>query len=445
VPIDEVLVTVHAPASITEVACYQGPKGSKLACESAIAGDGPGATFSQRGLSSFEGVTIVVAMPKGTVATPEPILDERWSASRAFEVSPLSIGLTAGLTAIVLFGLTRVLGRGRDRRWAGSPVDVAFGNVAGQEEAVPLFDRPHDPVEFEPPDKVRPGQVGTLVDEVANTLDVTATIIDLAVRGYLRIEEIPKKGWFGKPDWRLHKLKDDDGLLPFEKKLFNGLFEDGEEVELSELKRKFATRLREVQNALYDDAVKAGWFSSRPDRVRTKWLVLGIVAVVVALALAIVLAATTHLGLLGIPLLVGGIGLAMGAKRMPHRTPKGWATLRRVSGFRRFIEESEKERARFAERANLFSEYLPYAVVFGCTKKWARAFDGLDAEIAQSTGAWYVSSHPFSIGSFGDSMDSFAVTTSGTIVATAASSGSSGFGGGGSSGGGFGGGGGGSW
>ena len=59
------------------------------------------------------------------------------------------------------------------------------------------------PVEFVPPDGIRPGQVGTLIDEQANPLDVTATIIDLAVRGYLKITEIPKEGWFGKPDWQL--------------------------------------------------------------------------------------------------------------------------------------------------------------------------------------------------------------------------------------------------
>jgi uncharacterized protein (TIGR04222 family) len=308
---------------------------------------------------------------------------------------------------------------------------------------MPLFAGRSGPVEFEPPDKLRPGQVGTLVDEVANPLDVTATIIDLAVRGYLRIEEIPKQGWFGKPDWRLVKLKGDDGLRPYESRLHGGLFEDGDVVELSDLKRTFAERLKQVQDELYDDAVAAGWFSSRPDKVRTKWYVIAFLVLVAAVIGTIVLAATTRLGLLGIPLIVGAIGLIVAARRMPRRTPQGWATLRRVNGFRRFIEESEKERARFAERANLFSDYLPYAVVFGCTEKWARAFAGLDAEVAAVTGAWYVSSHPFTLGSFGSSMDSFAVTTSGTIVATAASSGGSGFSGG--SGGGFGGGGGGSW
>jgi uncharacterized membrane protein len=178
--------------------------------------------------------------------------------------------------------------------------------------------------------------------------------------------------------------------------------------------------------------------------VRLKWRVIGALALALAGAVTVVLAVVSHWALLGLPLVVGGLGLLIGARRAPRRTPKGWGVLRRVSGFRRFIEESEKERARFAERANLFSEYLPYAVVFGCTDKWAKAFAGLDDQVAAATSGWYVSPYPFMIGSFSDSMDSFAVTTSGTIVATAASSGSSGFGGG-SSGGGFGGGGGGSW
>jgi uncharacterized protein (TIGR04222 family) len=444
VPIAQVQVTVHAPGPITRVACYEGPPGSRLSCESATGGENGEATFSQNGLPSDEGVTVVVALPKGVVANPRPILDERWSAARAFSVTPVSAGLSGALTVLVVFGLVRVLGKGRDRRWAGSAVDAAFGNAAGTDERVPLLSRPHDPVEFEPPDKIRPGQVGTLIDEVANPLDVTATIVDLAVRGYLRIEEIPKQGWFGHTDWRLIKLKDGDGLLTYEETLLAGLFRDGDQVELSTLKRTFATRLHHVQDALYDDVVQAGWFPSRPDRVRVRWYAIGVVAVVVAAGITVALVAATHLGLLAVPFLVGGLGLLAGASKMPRRTPKGWATLRRVSGFRQFIEQSEKERARFAERANLFSEYLPYAVVFGCTEKWARAFAGLDDEVARSTTAWYISSQPFSVGLFTSSMDSFAVTTSGTIVATAASSGSSGFGGG-SSGGGFGGGGGGSW
>ena len=69
-----------------------------------------------------------------------------------------------------------------------------MGNPTGDSQAVPLFERGVAPVEFAPPEDLRPGQVGTIVDEQANTLDVTATIVDLAVRGYLTIEEIRRRG-----------------------------------------------------------------------------------------------------------------------------------------------------------------------------------------------------------------------------------------------------------
>ena len=94
-----------------------------------------------------------------------------------------------------------------------------------------------------------------------------------------------------------------------------------------------------------------------------------------------------------------------------------------------------------------FVTYLPYAIVFGSTKHWAKVFAGLSAAPSSAGGVypgWYVSPHGFDAHHFGDSMESFAVRTSGTIVSTPSSSGSSGFSGG-SSGGGGGGGGGGSW
>ena len=332
---------------------------------------------------------------------------------------------------------------GRDRRFDGSPVDIAFGSETGAEQKVPLLERPLTPVEFAPPDDLRPGQVGTLVDERAGTLDVTATIVDLAVRGFLRIDEIPKEGWFGKKDWNLVELKEATGLRNYEHSLLSAIFKGRSEVKLSALKNTFATDLKKVEDLLYDDAVEQGWFAKRPDRTRTLWTVLGVLALVASIALAAVLAALTHFGLVGIPLVAGGVVLLVGAKRMPRRTAKGTGTLRRVQGFRRFIEESEKERAQFAERKHLFSEYLPYAIVFGATEKWAKAFADIDGRLPDT--GWYSGPGYFTVGSFNDSMDGFATTTSGTISSTPSGSGGSGFGGGGFSGGGGGGGGGGSW
>jgi hypothetical protein len=356
----------------------------------------------------------------------------------------MTLGLAGGLVALLLAASGWVMWRvGRDRRFVGSAVDVAFGTAGGEDERVRPFEDRDSPVEFVPPDNLRPGVVGTLIDERANPLDVTATIVDLAVRGYLVIEEIPKEGWFGKPDWRLTKKKENDGLLEYEQVLFGALFSGRTEVTLSALRRTFADDLHRVQTKLYDDVVSRGWFLRRPDHVRGIWTGIGIAVTVVGVALTIVAARFTHWGLVAVPVAVAGILLLAGAHNMPRRTAKGTGALRRVLGFRTFIDESEKERARFAEQQNLFSEYLPYAIVFGCVHKWAKAFEGLAA--APPTGSWYLSSQPFTALAFADAIDGFAVTTAGTISASApSSSGGSGFSGG-FSGGGGGGGGGGSW
>jgi uncharacterized protein (TIGR04222 family) len=283
------------------------------------------------------------------------------------------------------------------------------------------------------------------VDAAANPLDVTATIVDLAVRGYLRIEEIPKEGWRGKADWNLVQTrKPDDKLLKYEDTLLDGIFTGGRaDVKLSELRNTFATKLHKVEDELYDDAMDRGWFVRRPNRVRAFWTAMGILASIVGIAALVVLAALTHVALLGIPLALAGLLLLAVAHWMPARTAKGYGVLQRTRGFKRFIDESEKERARFAERKNQFSEYLPYAIVFHATDKWARAFAGLDGQLPD-TGGWYVSPNLFTLAAFSSAMDGFTTTTAGTIASTPGTSGSSGFSGG-FSGGGGGGGGGGSW
>jgi uncharacterized protein (TIGR04222 family) len=300
------------------------------------------------------------------------------------------------------------------------------------------------PVEFAPPQDVRPGQVGTLLDERANVIDVTATIVDLAGRGFLVIHELPDTGLFSKTDWRLERTPaGDDRLLPYERKLLASLFRDGPEVTVSALKTTFAQRLHQVEEELYADAMRHRWFHARPDRVRMRWAGLGVGAIVLAAGVTVALAAWTHWGIVGVPLLLGGIALAIGSRWMPARTAAGTAMVRRIRGFRRVIETAETHLSRWAEQENVFTRYLPYAIVFGLTEKWAKAFEALG--IQPDTSSWYVGAHPFTAAAFGSSIDSFAVTTGGTLASTPASSGSSGFGGGGFSGGGGGGGGGGSW
>jgi Predicted membrane protein (DUF2207) len=472
VPTQQASVRVAAPGPIGSVSCFAGPSGSGLPCaRNRVASDT--ATFVQPGgLGPGEGITVVVGFRTGLVPTPRPILAEKWSFARAFDLTPVTGSVAVALTVLLLLGLGRLFWVvGRDRRSAGSPVDIAYGSApdGGGEQHVPLFELSTYPVEYAPPDEIKPGQMGTLIDEMAHPLDVTATVVDLAVRGYLRIEEIPKQGWFAKPDWWLVKLKAGQGLLPYERRLFDGLFdsapggvfgpltfipdrpdESGDttsleelaRVRLSTLRQHFVTRLKEVQTALYEDAASRGWFAGRPDQVRQQWHARGFFLLNMGAGLTWLAAAKTHLGLIPVPLALAGLALAWGSRWMPRRTPKGTGLVRRIFGFRTYIETAESQEARFQEKENLFSRYLPYAIVFGCTEKWAKAFRGLADEERPVFVPWYVGSGPFSINGLTSSLDHFALSTTGSIASAA--SGSSGFGGGGVGGGG-GGGGGGSW
>jgi len=445
-PIGLMRVHVEGPVAVERIACFQGPFGSTLGCTREQIKDGA-AVFVQENLGSFTAMSVVVALPRGTVTNTAPILEERWSLSRAFSMTPVTAAAAAGLLVLVVGGFAWLAwSRGRDIRFRGSQVDQVMGGpIETETQAVPLFEGGTAPVEFAPPEDLRPGQIGTLVDEEANTLDVSATIVDLAVRKHLVIEEIPKRWFLGKPDWRFTRLPGEtDGLLPYERTLLDGLFEDGDEVELSDLRKKFATRLQKVKDALYRDVAARKWFHRRPDKVRQAWLGIGVVALLVGIGATVLLAMHTKLAILGIPLAIGGLLLLVGAKWMPARTAKGTAITRRVNGFRVVIETAEEHTARWAEQENVFTRFLPYAIVFGVTDKWAKAFESL-GQLPSDDMSWYVSTRPFVFHEFADSMDSFSVTTSGVISATPSGSGGSGFGGGGFSGGGGGGGGGGSW
>jgi len=448
--IDRVTVRVSGPVPVTRSTCVAGYRGAEDPCQQA-AQDGGAATFAQSALGPYQGVTVVVAWPPGSVAVPGPDLEERFSLGRAFSATPWTVAGALAVVAIGLGGIGYLLWtRGRDRRYRGEvPGLKPVAGQVGVEEPRPLFTPAAGAVEFRPPEGVRPGQVGTLLDEVANPLDVTATIVDLAVRGYLHIEELERAHLFASRDWVFRQRKPADAeLVPYERTLLDAIFTGRSEVRVSELKRTFASDLAKVQKQLYADVVAHGWFRRSPQTTRTWWRLIGIGCVVVGAGLTYLLARYTHAGLLGVAAVLSGLVLLLVARRMPARTAAGSAELARVLGFRQYIRTAEAEQLRFEERTDVFSRYLPYAVVFGETERWAKAFASL-AAVTAAGGAgqvlpWYSGPGGWDFGRFGDSMRSFSDTTAGAIAATAASSGGSGFSGG-SSGGGFGGGGGGSW
>jgi uncharacterized membrane protein YgcG len=416
VPTRSVVATVRVAAGLGRTECFEGPAGARDPCRaSAAAARADFATT--RVLAPGEQLTIVAALAKGTVTEPAPIIERDTESLLAyFETGPAFV---ASAVFVFVAGLAVLLWR-----WYGAGRD--------------LRERETLVAEYEPPDALRPAQLGLLLDESADTKDVTATIVDLAVRGHLTIEEEPSSGLFAKKDWTLRMTeKDSTGLLPYEKTIYDGLFESGREVKLSALRTHFVDSLRQAQSELYTDSADRKWFATRPDRVRLTYAGLGLVTILAGAGAAFVLGRLAGGGLVGLALAAVGLVALPGARVMPAKTAAGAELLRRTHGFRHYMEIAETERARFAERENIFSAYLPYAIVFGCVERWARAFAGIDT--AAQTAVWYAGSGPFDAGRLSSTLQGFSSNLGSAIAATPGSSGGSGFSGGAGGGGGGGG------
>ncbi|HET9633730.1 MAG TPA: DUF2207 domain-containing protein [Terrabacter sp.] len=470
---DRVSVTVNAPAAATKVLCFSGPTGSTTECSSS---PGDPSRFSAGPLASGDAMTVVASYPASAFGDVRPDVRNGGAdstvgseAAPAVNAAAWIGGVGAPILALAVMG-TLVWTRGRDERYAGltpglSPVPSAGGS--GDSGAGP--DGPDGPgivrggsptvaVQFQPPKGVQPGMVGTIIDETANPIDVSATVIDLAVRGFLRIEENEGGGMFSRTDWTLTRLDPParERLLPYEQSLLDGIFSTrGDVVQLSELKNTFASTLKAIQRQMYQEVVTRGWFRSSPQTQRGAWQALGIVIAVLGglllfygrPAISAILGGGFSGGVaLGVGLLLAGVIVWVLGGRMAAKTAEGSAVLAQSLGFKEYLTTAEAGQIAFEEASNIFSRYLPYAVVFGVADRWARTF----ADVARAAEAanqpllmptWYVwSGTAFpDFTSIASGVESFSTTSTGTFTSTPGSSGSSGFGGGGFSGGGGGG------
>jgi uncharacterized membrane protein YgcG len=457
VPVAESSATVSLSApGIERITCFQGPTGSTFSCDDSNF-DPQSAVFTNGSLSEFAGLTVVVGLEKGVVAVEPPeLVDASESVTEAADnflgLSPIPI-----IGSLVLgFGLIALVIRqwwiaGRDR-WYG---DMSHAGGTNRPARKPLFAHETIVTRFTPPEVdgatparlLRPAEIGLLVDERADTLDVTATIVDLAVRKHLTIAEQETGGILGlfkKKDYELQRLEAPaDELLPYESTLVEALFETGSPVKLSDLEDKFYKDLAEVKERLVKDVTSdLDLFSRSPEDTRRIYRWAGSIIAAIGVIL-VVLFGQVGIGILAVPVVVAGALLLLLAPLMPRRTANGREMYRLALGFRRYIETAETERQKFAERENLFEEYLPYAIVFQCVDKWAKAFEDLGEQVTRPS--WYSGRGPFMASAFASNVNDFSESISSVMASTPGGKGGSGFGGGGGSGGGGGGGGGGSW
>jgi hypothetical protein len=417
VPIDRATARVSTPLPISRAACYAGPRGSRQACaEHRIAGRT--ASFDESGLAAAEGLTVVVAFPAGAVPRPQPVLTRRWSAAEAFAVTPLTAALFGALCLLAALSGWLLLRRRPDRRSPG-PV---------------VLDRAVASTEWRPPDGLPPALLDLLAKRTVRPVAISATIVDLAARGYLSIEPI------GKHDWRLvERHEPDDALRPFERRLMAGLFhpQGGRPrpaVMMSTLTDRFTKAYATIRDALYDEAVDRGWFVGRPDRYRRRAMLVGGLTAAVGIALTAAAARWTRFGVPPIPVALAGLALVIGVRGLPRRTEAGDELARRAVGFREYLRLTALAPSLDGRPPRYRPEvYAGYAMAFGLTALWSQA-------VALShAGGWGADPHPYLPASVAERAGDFSRSW-GTALGGSSSSGFSG-----SSGGGGGGGGGGSW
>lgn len=379
VPTEKTSISIHGPDGYTASTCYQGAQG-ETAQECSV--DTQKLMFkASRNLTVGETITAEVTYPFTTFTTVAEQVDFPKPNTPLF--AWILIGVLLCIPPLLaFFGFKSLFGY------------LAYIRRRKQELVIP---------QYEPPTGMRPAELGLLLDNSSSGAEFSATLINFAVQGYMKIIEKEPKKWYKNAVFEFEKIKDPDTkTADYERTLFAEIFDGSNKVSTSEIikrNRSFALSVASFQSALKKKLESYGFYS--PVNLFRRSL----------------------------------------SSRMTEDGYKRWAE---VEGFRDFLKVTEADRMHMLEAPKLkpeqFSAFLPYAVALGVEKQWAQQFQSLQVD----TSSWYVSSDPtFNVSSV-YALSSLNSSLRGVSTSVSSSSGSSGSGGG-FSGGGFGGGGGGSW
>jgi len=429
VPIDSASATISFPANTAgelRAQAFTGLYGSQEH-DATVQVQGNTVTVeSNNPLSMREGLTADVYVTKGVLTQPSKLTEAIWFLrSNVIVLLPL-------WAFIVMFFLWWT--KGRDPK---SDISVA-----------PMY---------EPPKGMTPAEVGALMDDAVNPRDITSTLVDLAVKGYLKIEEKEQKTlMFSHRDYVFHSLKEPgswSSLEAHERVMLNHMFAGGaSEVHLSDLKNQFYVAIPTMKGNILAELKGKGMYSVDPESAHA-YVLAGVLFTAAPFILLQVFGTTSLLESPGLLIAAGIIAVVivfLFARIMPAKSRKGVDTKVEILGFQEFVNRVDADRLKRMP-PDTFEKFLPYAMALGIENRWAKAFQG----IVQNPPNWYVGPTPY-VGFnpifFAGSMHAMAMDAHQAFVAAprASSTGSGwgggGFGGGGGfSGGGFGGGGGGAF
>ena len=427
VPIDHAAATVHFPASAAgslRAQAFTGVYGSSQRNATAEVNGAEAQFATSAPLPMRGGLTIDVYIPKDILSEPSALTKFLWFiGGNPIVFLPL-------VTFAGMFVLWWYKGRDPDPGMSVAPM-------------------------YEPPAGISPAEAGTLLEDRVHPRDITSPMVDLAVRGYIKIEETAEKVLlFTHKDYIFHLLKPREqwgtGLAPHERVMLENVFAGGTDTRLSDLKNRFYTAVPIIRQDIMSALKTKGIYLLDPESANGYSVAAGI-GILVPFAVLMYFGWTNFFNSIPLLILCGLISAVIWwlfARVMTAKTVKGARTRVAVLGFQEFMNRVDGERLKKMPPTT-FEKFLPYAMALGVEHHWAQAFAG----IVQDPPQWYVGPGGYAGGFnpifFSSSMHSMATDMHQVFVsAPRASSGGSGFGGGGGgggggfSGGGFGGGGG---
>lgn len=414
VPIDRAAAAVTLPSNASgsgiRAQAFTGVYGSRES-EAGVHIEGRQVSFETTNpLPMHGGLTIDISIPKGIVSEPGALTRIGWFLkSNPILVLPV-------FAFAVMFGMWW---------WKGRDPDPGI-SVAPQ---------------YEPPKSMTPAETGTMIGDTIHPRDITSTIVDLAVRGYIKIEEVSEKHLLGSSkDYVFHLIKPMDqwqGLSPHERVMLENIFQGGTECKLSSLKYQFYKVLPMIKHDIMAALDEKGMYGLDPDDA-AKYSILAVLVIAAPFVL-LQWTGAANFFLSPFPAVVA-IVLALAiviifARIMPAKSLLGARTTVGIRGFQEFMARVDGDRLR-RMTPDTFEKFLPYAMALGVEEHWAKAFSG----ILQQPPTWYQGSDGgmFNAMLFTHSLRSMSDTATQTFAAAPrSSSSSSGFGGGDGGGGGF--------
>jgi uncharacterized membrane protein len=431
-PLESVSAHVSLPVDtkIIETSAYTGYKGEKGAHYKATNLNDKNASWqTTKPLLPYEGLTIVLAIPKGVVHPPS-FLDNFFYMIRDYGLS---------LIIILCFLATIIY------------IIYAYCKVSAQQKSgtiIPLFYPPHN---------FSPAYTRYILEQKYDHAGLAAEIVDLAVHGYLTIEY--KSGYFSNT-YILHKTSKtdaDDKVPTHYKKILKELFAEEKSVKLAHNNRSIISEVTTIlHNSLVDNLDTKYFYNFSFDYP----LVFAYILIVIAGFISVSYlddAPLTTFTLTGTAIVYVFL-LIIFCLQMQGYTKAGKKLRDEIEGFKLYLKTAELEQMKVigtppTKTPELYEKYLPYAIALGVEEQWTAQFAPIFAQMMQApatAGNYYYRPHwysgdskSFALNSFSSHISSSLQTSiSASSHAPGSSSGSSGSG---SSGGGGGGGGGGSW